>query len=75
MKNISYLCKVKISIMKKFNSFYNDYSNPSVLGADKLYREWTCNSCNKTHNRDILAATNIKKFGLRASTLNVKTDH
>ena len=37
-------------------------------------REWTCNSCNKTHNRDILAANNIKNFGLRASTLNVKTD-
>lgn len=26
-------------------------------------------------NRDWNAALNIKKFGLRASTLNVKTDH
>ena len=28
-----------------------------------------------THDRDVLAANNIKKFGLRASTLNVKTGH
>lgn len=41
MKIISYLCKVKISIMKKFNSFYNDYSNPSVLGADKLWNNFS----------------------------------
>lgn len=40
MKNISYLCKVKISIMKKFSFFYNDYSNPSVLGADKLWNNF-----------------------------------
>ena len=39
MKNISYLCKVKISIMKKFSFSYNDYSNPSVLGADKLWAD------------------------------------
>ena len=38
-------------------------------------RQWTCSSCNTTHDRDVLAANNIKNFGLRASTLNVKTDH
>ena len=37
-------------------------------------RHWTCGSCNTTHDRDILAANNIKNFGLRASTLNAKTD-
>jgi len=28
-------------------------------------RIWTCNHCNTTHDRDLLAAENIKKFGLR----------
>lgn len=37
-------------------------------------REWTCSNGHKL-NRDWNSALNIKKFGLRASTLNVKTDH
>jgi len=37
-------------------------------------RDWTCSNGHKL-NRDLNAALNIKKFGLRASTLNVKTDH
>lgn len=28
-------------------------------------RAWTCNSCGVTHDRDVLAANNIKNFGLR----------
>lgn len=28
-------------------------------------RFWTCQKCNATHDRDILAASNIKKFALR----------
>lgn len=28
-------------------------------------REWTCEYCNITHDRDLLAAQNIKTFGLR----------
>ena len=32
-------------------------------------RVWKCKACGVTHDRDELAANNIKKFGLRASTL------
>lgn len=30
-------------------------------------REWTCDTCGVTHDRDILAANNIKKFALNAN--------
>ena len=28
-------------------------------------RQWTCSHCGQTHDRDILAANNIKRFGLQ----------
>ena len=39
-----------------------------VVNADlKLSdRMWTCGTCGATHDRDVLAANNIKTFGLRA---------
>lgn len=35
-------------------------------------RSWTCEHCNTTHDRDILAAENIKKFGLGQTRTNAK---
>lgn len=35
-------------------------------------RTWTCKHCNTTHDRDILAANNIKKFGLGQNQANAK---
>jgi len=32
-------------------------------------RVWTCQSCGKTHERDLLAANNIKRFGLKEQNL------
>jgi putative transposase len=38
------------------------YCNSGLSLAD---REWTCSKCKKIYDRDILAANNIKNFGLR----------
>lgn len=32
-------------------------------------REWTCSGCGATHDRDLLAANNIKRFGLKNQNL------
>lgn len=36
-------------------------------------REWTCKNCGTTHDRDLLAAQNIKRFGLVPQNLLGKT--
>jgi len=38
-------------------------------------RTWTCKHCETTHDRDILASQNIKKFGLRTQPTNAKVVH
>lgn len=42
------------------------YINKELTLAD---REWTCPNCNTKHDRDILAANNIKKFALSKTRL------
>lgn len=32
-------------------------------------REWTCPNCNQLNDRDLLAAINIKRFGLQSQNL------
>lgn len=39
------------------------------------HREWTCKTCNSTHDRDSNAATNIKNFGLRNKPLGANASH
>lgn len=38
-------------------------------------RVWTCEKCKSTHDRDVNAAINIKKFGLRNKPSNANVKH
>ena len=44
-------------------------SGVAMVAPDKRFivsdRQWTCSVCGATHDRDVLAANNIKTFGLR----------
>jgi putative transposase len=48
------------------------YFNSELKLSD---RQWTCPKCKKTHDRDILAANNIKNFGLRTKPLLANVVH
>lgn len=62
--------KYKLEVMGKTLIEINQFSPSSKMCSCghinqnlKLKdREWTCQSCNTTHDRDILAANNIKRF-------------
>lgn len=46
--------------------------NNDLTLADRV---WTCKKCGAAHDRDELAANNIKTFGLRAKPLSVNVRH
>ena len=56
-----------ISVIGRFEPSSKTCSNCGVINKElKLNdRGWVCNNCNTQHDRDVNAAINIKKFGLR----------
>jgi putative transposase len=48
------------------------YHNSELKLSDRI---WTCPECNQIHDRDVLAAINIKRFGLRAKPLLANEVH
>jgi putative transposase len=71
---LEYKSKWKGKRLEYINRFEPTSKTCSACGVtnDKLTlaeREWTCGSCNETHNRDINAANNILSFGLRNTAM------
>jgi putative transposase len=56
-----------LSIIGRFEPSSKTCSSCGSINKDLTLndREWTCPKCNKKHDRDINAAINIKKIGLR----------
>jgi putative transposase len=70
--------KVKdLRVIGRFEPSSKLHANCGYINKDLTLsdREWVCPKCCEVVSRDQNAAINIKNFGLRASTLNAKTDH
>lgn len=66
---LSYKCKWQGINLIKINRFAPSSKRCSMCGSikEKLSlseREWTCENCSTTHDRDVNAAENIKWYGL-----------
>lgn len=71
VRMLAYKCDWNRKLLVQINTFFPSsqlcsncvYKNPQV--KDLGVREWTCPQCGAHHDRDINAATNILKEGLR----------
>ena len=68
---LSYKCKLNDKTLAKIGRYYPSSRSCSECGyvnkevKDLKVREWTCPHCGKHHDRDVNAAKNILKEGLR----------
>ncbi len=70
-RELIYKCEWQHKVLVKVDKFFPSSQLCSSCGKrnsaikDLSIREWTCDSCNTTHDRDINAANNILHEGLR----------
>ena len=64
------LCK-QLTLLKKDENhlWLNEVSNECLQQSKLSDRVWTCPECGAVNDRDLLAANNIKKFGLEKQNL------